>query len=153
MVVALRNYLCCGTAGGRATLCAECNASLTNGSIPKCSLVRFDTGRVPASLPTLTYCERILLSPLRAMRHLVVMKPTGNGATHPHYRGHVTAFPNPPVASKLCNTFPICPSALPQYVNVIFTTPCSSPEDLYKKLQQSPMWQVRCNTSPNSAMG
>jgi len=76
--------------------------------------------------------------------HVVVMKPSNRGSyAHSHFRGHVTAYPNPGVPAKICGTFPMAPSSLPEYVNVVFTTPCTSDAEVRAKLHQSKMWQVR----------
>jgi hypothetical protein len=134
----------CYVAGDEATVCHDCFSSLKHKVIPNLSLVRLDTGRVPAHLPHLTFCEQLLLAPARGMRHVVVMKRCNRGSyAHEHFRGHVTAYANPGVPAKICATFPISPSSLPEYVNVVFTTPCTTDAEVRAKLQKSKMWQVR----------
>lgn len=132
------------TAGDTATVCPECFNALKKENIPWCSLVCVDTGKVPCHLPKLSYTEAAILSPIRAVSQLVVMKPVKGTATHPRYSGHVLAFPNPQVAEKLVKTFPIHPDSLPEYINVVFCTPTNNSADLRAMCLRSPMLQVSC---------
>lgn len=60
--------------GSAASVCKDCAQNLMRSTIPDCSLVAFDAGDVPSSLPPLTMVETWLVAPQRAVRPCIVFK-------------------------------------------------------------------------------
>jgi hypothetical protein len=127
-----------------ATVCNECEASLKAGCVPKASLVRVDTGKLPSHLEPLTYLENKLLAPQRGSRCLMICN-TGRrrpaDTCHKYLRGHVVAFPNPST-NELCDQFPLEMSKIPEVLQVVFLVAAPDRAAIEALARKTPALQV-----------
>jgi hypothetical protein len=87
----------------QVTLCGRCADDLRQQKVPPWSLVRVDYGEVPEELRRLgvpTSVEKALINPVKGMRKVVLMRPTGrqDDPADTYQRGlrsHVSGVPNP----------------------------------------------------------
>jgi hypothetical protein len=137
-----------------AKVCPECWGDLSRKdkrgnptpAVPKNSLVRVDTGKVPAHLPPLTAIEAKLLAPYRYSRDLYLMKPKGpqdrpNEAYQRAWTGHVLAYPQA-AGHHLKAAFPADPEEAAATLNIMFLSPGKSPDEIKAMAARSPALQV-----------
>ena len=137
-----------------AKVCPECWGDLSRKdkrgnpipAVPKNSLVRVDTGKVPAHLPPLTAIEAKLLAPYRYSRDLYLMKPKGpqdrpNEAYQRAWTGHVLAYPQA-AGHHLSAAFPADPEEAAATLNIMFLSPGKSPDEIKAMAARSPALQV-----------
>lgn len=139
------------SADGTLTLCEECHRDLlvkTCPSIPKHSLVCVDPGWPPEDLEPLTLLEELLLAAIRPQLFLLQLKLGGRSQTFPNstyqtaMRGHVLAFPNPPM-DTLAGMFPMPLEDVPEHFMVVFLAPAANQDDVVKMARRSKALQVR----------
>ena len=103
-------------------LCEICVQQLRHRKLPSISLARLDPGRAPADLPQLTWVEAVILSPYRAVRHIVVCKPPGKNTADvtcfKGLRGHVVAVPQSGPGTLMETVFPCPMENLPDVIQV-----------------------------------
>jgi len=137
--------------GDKARVCHTCYTKLCAETVPKNSLVRFDTGGLPIceetneTFPQLTMIEEKLLSQYRSSRIVMIMKPPAVFRPLDTYqighRGHVIAFPNVPVKETRRVLLPALDS-LPEHIKVVFLTK-ASPEEMNNMCKNAPALHVR----------
>jgi hypothetical protein len=114
--------------------------------VPKNSLVRVDTGKVPDDLPPLTALEAKLLAPYRYSRDMYLMKPKGrqdrpNDAYQRAWTRHVFVYPQA-TGHHLSAVFPANFEDAAACINVIFLTAESEEADIAAMAARSPALQV-----------
>ena len=140
-----------------AKVCPECwrDLSRTTGRggqkkgapvVPKNSLVRVDTGKVPSHLPALTALEAKFISALWSSREVYLMKPEGrqdrpNDCYQKSWKGHVLAFPQA-CGRQLQAVFPPNPEDAAASVNVVFLSAVGECADIAAMASRSPALQV-----------
>lgn len=136
-----------------AKVCPECwrdlshrNGSVAAPKVPKNSLVRVDTGKVPAHLQLLTAIEAKLVAPYRYSRDLYLMKPEGrqdrpNAAYQKCWTGHVLAYPQA-CGQQLSAVFPADPAEAAASINVVFLSGPTDGSDIPTMANSSPALKV-----------
>lgn len=131
-------------------LCDECVKQLALGRVPDCSLVNVDTGSIPSSpvpelnLAPLAVNEECLVARIRVIRCLFTFYPDADGRSVRQYsfRGNVIAFPNAPI-SDVVEAIPMPLSRIPEIMQVIFVTQCSTEEDMDKVFAAAKPLKIR----------
>ena len=125
------------------SVCHACLTALKGKQIPKESLVRVDTGRIPQSpdpkldLAPLRMLEERLVSPIRTRGKLVyLIKPDGASNLPPQCRqqctkGHCIAFPNVE-PQQLVDALLMPVNEIPEMLQVVFLNIVTNEVDLEK---------------------
>eukprot|EP00878_Enallax_costatus_P013761 GHUV01014392.1.p1 GENE.GHUV01014392.1~~GHUV01014392.1.p1 ORF type:complete len:934 (+),score=171.54 GHUV01014392.1:683-3484(+) len=110
-------------------LCNDCESSLRKGTVPRTSLVYWDTGPVPkcvdgTDFPRLSIIEELIVSVWRVSRYTVLARPPGSqsraACTLPRcLQGHIIALPNVSLKSWQKVFTPLDPTQLADYVSVV----------------------------------
>lgn len=138
-----------------AKVCPECWHDLSRKGkhgqatpvVPKNSLVRVDTGKVPEHLSSLTAMEAKLLAPFRCSRDVYLMKAEGNRQDRPNeayqacWKGHVVAWPAAS-GQQLCAVFPGNPAEAAAFITVVFLSAGASDADIAAMASRSAALQV-----------
>jgi hypothetical protein len=123
-------------------VCLECARTLQRGSVPRCSLVRFDIGTV--DLPPLTFVERQIVALLRVQHATVFIggKRAPPGSRMRAARGNAVLRIAPGPAATL-KVFPLPPATLPETITVVITDCVHTREEARARLEQLPALHVR----------
>lgn len=155
MAIAFTTAQCCARAAGVdiAKVCPECWRDLARTVkgraapvVPKHSLVRVDTGKVPAHLSSMTAVEARIVAPLRANKYAMLMKPSGrqnrpNDAYQSAWTGHVFVYPQA-AGHRLCAAFPASPDELAASMHVVFLSATHKDADIAAMASRSPALKV-----------
>lgn len=115
--------------------------------VPMESLVRVDTGPMPAGLPKLTHLESKLLAAFRPSHDMFLLKPKGRldrppDACQAKWVGHVYAFPQSS-GNVLGGVYPGNPDDAAAHTSVVFLTAKTKGCDIADMVARSPALQVR----------
>jgi hypothetical protein len=114
------------------TLCVTCADDLRQQKVPPWSLVRVDYGEVPEELRRLgvpTWVEKALINPVKGMRKVVLMRPTGrpDDPADTYQRGlrsHVSCVPNPEPHMSVIFAIPHPVDSLPAEIQASGNSSC-----------------------------
>jgi len=138
-----------GVSEAGVCLCRECERALKGNRLPQGSLVRFDAGIAPAALPPLNFVEELIVAPLRVCRFTMLFKPPGAPAWRGDdtfsrgLRGHVVAFPNPPLQDLADIVLPLAPDRLPEFLQVVLLAPVESQQQAAAAASRAKALRVR----------